>query len=342
MINNTFESRLSNSIQGGVKSSFEIEGMVITCRSRDGYVNATQLCKAANDPSKKFGKWNENQNSQEFLRELSSVIRIRITELIDTIQGGTPQYQGTWVHPRVAIHIAQWVSPKFAARVTGWIHELLVCGSVSYGYERSSNVVMQEQLQQLQNTIHMKDAEINSLQSKLDHLIRQNDELRRESKLVLEATQNTSNELKGTRQELIQTHQLLETTSKELTHTRYIVEDLAERAVPIVHNEGIREVLLIYHVRNSSSDKFGIYLNMKGVQQRGIDKANNEIKRKYGKDNYKLLKSYECSPNSIMLKAAIRELTNIVCVRYNDITLLKDYNADHLISIIDTLHSERY
>lgn len=38
--------------------------------------------------------------------------------------------QSTWVHPRVAIHIAQWISPKFAVNVTGWIHKLLSTGSV--------------------------------------------------------------------------------------------------------------------------------------------------------------------------------------------------------------------
>lgn len=38
--------------------------------------------------------------------------------------------QSTWVHPRVAIQIAQWISPKFAVNVTGWIHKLLSTGSV--------------------------------------------------------------------------------------------------------------------------------------------------------------------------------------------------------------------
>ena len=38
--------------------------------------------------------------------------------------------QSTWVHPRVAIQIAQWIYPKFAVNVTGWIHKLLSTGSV--------------------------------------------------------------------------------------------------------------------------------------------------------------------------------------------------------------------
>jgi hypothetical protein len=31
--------------------------------------------------------------------------------------------QGTWVHPQVAIHLAQWLSPKFAVQVTKWVYE---------------------------------------------------------------------------------------------------------------------------------------------------------------------------------------------------------------------------
>ena len=48
---------------------------------------------------------------------------IPITELIQTIIGGIPQAQGTWVHPQVAINLAQWASPKFAVLVSKWVFE---------------------------------------------------------------------------------------------------------------------------------------------------------------------------------------------------------------------------
>lgn len=46
-----------------------------------------------------------------------------ITELVQSIQGGNPTLQGTWVHPQVAIHLAQWLSPKFAVQVTKWVFD---------------------------------------------------------------------------------------------------------------------------------------------------------------------------------------------------------------------------
>lgn len=84
----------------------------------DGYVNATLLCQSAG----KFWKdYYRLESTKAFLNELSDVGRILPTDLVQIKQGGTPQEQGTYVHPKVAIHLAQWLSPKFAVFVTGVI-----------------------------------------------------------------------------------------------------------------------------------------------------------------------------------------------------------------------------
>lgn len=61
--------------------------------------------------------------TQEFLTELSSETGYPVSELIQSIRGGPPQMQGTWVHPRVAINLGQWASPKFAVLVSRWVME---------------------------------------------------------------------------------------------------------------------------------------------------------------------------------------------------------------------------
>jgi hypothetical protein len=114
-------------------------GVVILCRG-DGYWNATAMCQAN---GKRWNNYYRNQETQEFLAALSEqldlpVARIRATGtasaatlgLIDTVQGGPPVLQGTWVHRRVALNLAQWCSPTFAVRVTGWVEELLTKGRV--------------------------------------------------------------------------------------------------------------------------------------------------------------------------------------------------------------------
>jgi hypothetical protein len=96
------------------------QGQVVRLRSRDGYANATAMCKAA---SKNWADYNRLSSTEDFLQELSSEVGIPITELIQSVTGGNPALQGTWVHPQVAIHLAQWLSAKFAVRVTQWVYE---------------------------------------------------------------------------------------------------------------------------------------------------------------------------------------------------------------------------
>ncbi len=96
-------------------------------RPEDGYINATQLCQAG---CKMLIHWKENKKSQEFLLELSGSIGIPIDLLIKVISDGPNEFRATWVHPKVAINIAQWISPKFAVQVSEWIYELLSTGSI--------------------------------------------------------------------------------------------------------------------------------------------------------------------------------------------------------------------
>ncbi len=42
---------------------------------------------------------------------------------VQTVMGGNPYFQGTWVHPRVAVHLGQWLSVEFQVWVTGIIDD---------------------------------------------------------------------------------------------------------------------------------------------------------------------------------------------------------------------------
>lgn len=104
----------------------QIEKTVIKQRAIDGYVNATAMCKAV---GKKFNDYTRLATTKEFIFELSSATGIPVTELIQTLTGGDPGTQGSWVHPDVAINLGQWCSPKFAVAVAGWVREWLAGSS---------------------------------------------------------------------------------------------------------------------------------------------------------------------------------------------------------------------
>jgi hypothetical protein len=97
-----------------------VDKEIIQQRVKDGYINATEMCKAASRPWSRY--W-EARPSKDFAAALSSDLGISITELIQSVTGGNPKLQGTWVHPQVAIHLAQWLSPEFAVKVSRWVYE---------------------------------------------------------------------------------------------------------------------------------------------------------------------------------------------------------------------------
>ena len=103
------------------------KGFTIDHRDEDGYINVTNLCKAGN---KQFKAWNRLEKTRAFIRVLSSTVLISTVELIKHNSGGNGE-RHTWVHPQVAINIAQWISPQFDVKVSGWVYEIMMTGKVN-------------------------------------------------------------------------------------------------------------------------------------------------------------------------------------------------------------------
>lgn len=95
-------------------------GTVIHQRPNDGYINATAMCRAV---SREFKHYNENKSTKNFLAALEAEVGIPTSVLVQSISGGDPRLQGTWVHPHVAVNLAQWLSPEFAVKVSAWVYE---------------------------------------------------------------------------------------------------------------------------------------------------------------------------------------------------------------------------
>ena len=111
---------------------------------KDGYINATQLCKAGN---KLFGHYQTSKQTQDYLQALSSIIGIPILDLLDSKVGGS--HSGTYVHRKVAYHLAQWISPHFAVQVSNVLDELMLTGRVELGKEKTNEELEMIQEQRL-------------------------------------------------------------------------------------------------------------------------------------------------------------------------------------------------
>ena len=135
----------------------------------DRYVSLTDMAQAS---GKLFGHWNNLKSTKSYLKALKSVIQIEITDLVQVIQGGDPQNQGTWGHPKVAIRFAQWCSDEFAVQVDIWTDELMTTGKVELASTQPAlPQTFSEALRSLAAEIEAKEAlkeEIKVLQPKAD------------------------------------------------------------------------------------------------------------------------------------------------------------------------------
>lgn len=121
-------------------------------RKKDGFVDVTNLCKAG---GKKFNDWNRLEKTQAFLRVLSGSVGIPADLLIQSVTGGKNDDRKTWVHPQVAINIAQWISPEFDVQVSRWVFELSLTGSVNIKEPKTSSdlLVIQQELTETKNKV---------------------------------------------------------------------------------------------------------------------------------------------------------------------------------------------
>jgi hypothetical protein len=128
----------------------------IIARSSDGYINATQMCQAG---GRLFADYKRLSQTQAYLQALSMSMGIPIDLLLTTISTGLNDYRGTWVHRKVAYHLAQWISPIFAVQVSNWLDELFITGRVELGNELSNEELeskYQEKIAKMEEDFKLK------------------------------------------------------------------------------------------------------------------------------------------------------------------------------------------
>jgi len=87
-------------------------------RRDDGYFNATEMCQ---NNGKRWNDYWRLDATKAFISELSRSAGIPADLLIHQISTGPNHLRGTWVHPRVAVDLAQWISPAFKVKVNEWV-----------------------------------------------------------------------------------------------------------------------------------------------------------------------------------------------------------------------------
>jgi hypothetical protein len=74
-----------------------------------GWINATE---AAKHYGKKPNDWLKQDETREYLREMSAALNCDPESLLKTRRGRYDS--GTWLHPKLGVRFAQWLSTRFA------------------------------------------------------------------------------------------------------------------------------------------------------------------------------------------------------------------------------------
>lgn len=114
----------------------EFDGKAVRQRSEDGYFDATSMCQAV---GKKWADYWRLNGTKDFIQALAESTGIPATDLADVKSG---REGGTWVHPDIAIHLAQWCSPRFAVQVSRWVRELMTAGRVEFARPTSGDAIL--------------------------------------------------------------------------------------------------------------------------------------------------------------------------------------------------------
>lgn len=100
-------------------------GIKIGQRISDGYVNATDMCKAS---GKLLADYLRLSSTQEYFEGLSVDMGIPISTLVQVRKGGRADEQDTWVHPEISIDLGKWCSTPLRIAVNRWVVEWLTTG----------------------------------------------------------------------------------------------------------------------------------------------------------------------------------------------------------------------
>ena len=104
--------------------SFNFNNISVAFRN-DGYLHATQIAKHFGKLPKDYLK---TESTREYIAALAdNCVRRKIltdkNQLVIIKQGGIEQ--GTWLHPKLAIHFARWLDPKFAVWCDEQIEQII-------------------------------------------------------------------------------------------------------------------------------------------------------------------------------------------------------------------------
>jgi hypothetical protein len=154
----------------------------IVIMNKNGYVNATKLCRFAknkNNKPKEFKNWLRNNRSSELVDEIAKELTDQVP-FISITQTMNNEVRGTYVHPDLIPHIASWASPAFAIKVSRIANNF---------FNEEKDRIIEEKTCKI-NKLNNK---IDKLDNKIERVLESNRELIEKNKEILYKVDRISN-----------------------------------------------------------------------------------------------------------------------------------------------------
>lgn len=112
----------------------DLNGLKISQRSSDKFLNATELINQynkANNKKKMMPEFWSNKGTSDFMESLAKNLEeenigetlVLEKDLYTTTRG---KYGGTFMHPYLFVKFAMWLSPDFEVKVIKWVYDNLI------------------------------------------------------------------------------------------------------------------------------------------------------------------------------------------------------------------------
>jgi septal ring factor EnvC (AmiA/AmiB activator) len=239
-------------------------GISINQRESDGFLDATNMCKT--NKKKLFKDYMRLKSTKEFHKALSANGGITPLELVESKVGGN--HSGTWVHPKVAIHLAMWISPAFAVHVIDWVFRFIsgdpsLVGEVAARVEDVNRKELDEAMDKialLQMSLNDAQAENLELVSMLTSLENENSNLdievtsaRAQAELIREAVHEANEQIDKLKSEKQAAYDTLKNMNKQ--YKKAVADADRMNAVLMSREENLKSLTTQYENLSKAMDE---------------------------------------------------------------------------------------
>ena len=279
---------------------------------KNGYVNASKLCNSA---GKRYAKWIQNNVAKDLINELKSADRIRSPLFINVIKGRYDT-RGTYVHPKLIVHIASWCSPKYALMVSDIVNE----------YHIKQAIEIKDKL------LNKKDDKIDKLNKKIDILLKDNEDFRRRDDIMSYKVDHLVDEI-----DIKSDNYVVEGNP----NTRHILVIIKTNELP--HKLRNKKGKFIRDVNDKVLMKYPQfdYIALR-VMKKSYKSRINSIKKEF--PDMDILLEIKYTPNSMNLWGRIKKELNRkkIAVTGSRFKRLVGYSEKRMIREIQKIHDERF